>query len=105
MAIGALQMFGGAGVEPDIDERATVDSHIRFMGSVFIAYGWDWYRASSGTPDLGRMRVLGGAMAAGGLSRLITRATLGAPHRFHDALLVTELGVPALVEVMARREE
>ena len=38
-AIGALQLIGGARVEPGMAGDATVDSHVRFMGSVFTGYG------------------------------------------------------------------
>lgn len=84
---------------------ATVDSHVRFMGSAFVAYGLGWVEAaSSPTPNLPRLRVLSGLMALGGASRLVTRATLGRPHRFHDLLLGVELAAPVVVEILGRLE-
>lgn len=83
---------------------ATVDSHVRFMGPVFAGYGLGWLDAvAAPEPDLDRMRRLAGLMAVGGIGRLITRATVGRPHRFHDLLLTVELGAPIVVEVLARR--
>ncbi|KNX39613.1 DUF4345 domain-containing protein [Luteipulveratus halotolerans] len=104
-AIGGVQLLGGTRAEPGMGADATVDSHVRFMGPVFAGYGLGWLDAASGPePDLGRMRVLAGLMALGGVGRLATRATLGRPHRFHDALLAIELAAPVVVEVLARRD-
>ena len=83
---------------------ATVDSHVRFMGPVFAGYGLGWLDAvADREPDLNRMRLLAGLMAAGGVGRLATRATVGRPHRFHDLLLAVELSAPVVVEMLARR--
>lgn len=105
IAIGGVQLVGGVRAEPGMDGDATVDSHVRFMGSVFVAYGLGWLEAASGAePRLDRMRLLAGLMATGGASRLITRATMGRPHRFHDVLLTMELAAPVLVEAASRRD-
>lgn len=104
MAIGGIQLVSGVRGEPGMPGDATVDSHVRFMGPVFAGYGLGWLEAASPEPDLNRMRVLAGLMAAGGVGRLATRATLGRPHRFHDLLLVVELAAPLVVEAVARRE-
>ncbi|MGL5928613.1 MAG: DUF4345 domain-containing protein [Dermatophilaceae bacterium] len=105
MAIGAVQLVGGVSAEPGMSGDATVDSHVRFMGPVFAGYGLGWLDAVTlPEPDLGRMRMLAGLMALGGVGRLATRATLGRPHRFHDLLLAVELAAPVVVEVLARRE-
>ncbi|MFN2562895.1 MAG: DUF4345 domain-containing protein [Jatrophihabitans sp.] len=105
MAIGGVQVLGGVSVEPGMAADATVDSHVRFMGAVFAGYGLGWLDAAGREePDVNRMRVLAGLMAAGGAGRLITRATRGRPHRFHDLLLATELAAPVIVETLHRRE-
>lgn len=106
MAIGGIQLVGGVSGEPGMTGEATVDSHVRFMGPVFAGYGLGWLdaAASSPEPDLGRMRVLAGLLALGGVGRLATRTTLGRPHRFHDLLLVVELAAPVVVEALGRRE-
>lgn len=105
IAIGGVQLVGGVRAEPGMTvEDATVDSHVRFMGAVFAGYGMGWIdAASSAEPDLDRMRALAGLMAAGGMARLATRATMGRPHRFHDVLLGIELAAPVLVEAAGRR--
>ncbi|WP_370616976.1 DUF4345 domain-containing protein [Mumia sp. Pv 4-285] len=105
VGIGALQVVGGVRTEPGMSGDATVDSHVRFMGAAFAGYGVGWLDASADTePDLGRLRLLAGLMALGGLSRLVTRSTFGRPHRFHDALLAVELAAPLAVEAAARRD-
>jgi hypothetical protein len=105
IAIGGIQFVGGARAEPGMPGDATVDSHIRFMGPVFAAYGLGWLdTAAAPEPDLNRMRMLAGLMALGGIGRLATRATLGRPHRFHDLLLSVELAAPVVVEAVGRRE-
>ena len=83
---------------------ATVDSHVRFMGPVFAGYGFAWLDAASPSPDLNRMRLLAALMALGGVGRLVTRATLGRPHPFHDVLLAVELSAPFVIEAVARSE-
>ncbi|AKU18664.1 DUF4345 domain-containing protein [Luteipulveratus mongoliensis] len=104
VGIGALQLLGGVRVEPGMAEDATVDSHVRFMGPMFMGYGLAWLDAGRGPqPDLQRARILAGLMALGGVGRLVTRATIGPPTRLHDGLLAIELVAPAVVETFARR--
>ncbi|WP_082538422.1 MULTISPECIES: DUF4345 family protein [unclassified Pseudonocardia] len=68
-------------------------------------YGLAWLDTTTASePDLGRMRLLAGLMALGGIGRLATRATLGRPHRFHDVLLAVELAAPVAVEAVGQRE-
>ncbi|KAA1426583.1 DUF4345 domain-containing protein [Nocardioides antri] len=105
IAIGGVELVGGVRGEPGMTGDATTDSHVRFMGPVFAGYGLGWLDAAAGPePDLGRMRLLAGLMALGGMGRLATRATMGRPHRFHDLLLCIELAAPAVVEMVGRRE-
>lgn len=105
IAIGGIQLVGGARREPGMIGDATVDSHVRFMGPVFAGYGLAWLDTTTASePDLNRMRLLAGLMALGGIGRLATRATLGRPHRFHDLLLAVELAAPVAVEALGRRE-
>ncbi|MBI3227961.1 MAG: DUF4345 domain-containing protein [Mycolicibacterium cosmeticum] len=103
VAIGGVQLIGGVRAEPGMSADATVDSHIRFMGPVFAGYGLGWLDAVSGpTPDFKRLRTLANLMALGGIGRLVTRATLGRPHRFHELLLGVELAAPVVVVAMGR---
>lgn len=105
MAIGGIQLVGGVRGEPGMTGDATVDSHVRFMGPVFAGYGLAWLDATADDePDLDRLRILAGLMALGGVGRLVTRATQGRPHRFHDVLLAVELAAPVVTEVLGRRE-
>lgn len=103
VAIGGVQLAGGVRGEPGMTGDATVDSHVRFIGPVFAGYGLGWLDAAAAPePDLDRMRLLAGLMAVGGIGRLVTRATVGRPHRFHDLLLAVELAAPIVVEALAR---
>ncbi|WP_420110551.1 DUF4345 domain-containing protein [Pseudactinotalea sp.] len=105
IAIGAVQFLGGVRGEPGMEGEATVDSHVRFMGPVFAGYGLGWLDAAEASePDLSRMRLLAGLMAFGGVGRLVTRATRGRPHRFHDVLLTLELAAPMIVEIAGRSD-
>lgn len=102
VAIGVLQMIGGSRLEAGMgDVSATVDSHVRFMGPMFMGYGVGWLDAAQRN-DTERMELLAALMGAGGCSRLITRATMGRPHRFHDALMAVELFTPVVVELLVR---
>jgi hypothetical protein len=104
VAIGGVELLSGVSVEPGMTGDATRDSYVRFMGAVFAGYGLGWLDAAgSEEPDVNRMRMLAGLMAAGGAGRLITRATRGRPHRFHDLLLAIELAAPLIVETLHRR--
>lgn len=106
MGIGAVQLIGGVRAEPGMaDDDATVDSHVRFMGPVFMGYGLTWLDAGRGPqPNLQRLRLLAGLLALGGAGRIATRATIGPPTRFHDGLLAVELAAPAILEAVARRD-
>lgn len=101
-AMGAFQFLGGVRGEPGMSGNTTTDSHVRFMGPIFIGYSLGWFDAASSEPDLARMRRLAGLMALGGVGRLVARRSGGRPHRLHDVLLAIELGVPVAVEVAAR---
>ncbi len=103
VAIGGLQLVGGARVEPGMAAEPTVDSYVRFMGPMFAGYGLAWLDAASPEPDPATMRRLAGLMALGGVGRLVTRATVGRPHRFHDLLAAVELAAPIVVEALVRR--
>ena len=104
IAIRGIQLVGGTRGEPGMTGDATVDSHVRFMGPMFAGYGLAWLDAAAARePDLDRMRLLAGLMALGGIGRLVTRATLGRPHPFHDLLLAVELAAPIAIEVTRRQ--
>lgn len=103
MVIGGLQLAGGVRGEPGMTGNTTTDSHVRFMGPIFIGYGLGWLDAAAAGPNLARMRLLGGLMALGGAGTLVSRAG-GRPHRLHDFLLAVELGTPLAVEMAARNE-
>ncbi len=62
---------------------ASLDSQERFFGAVFAAYGLLWARAGRATPpDVTTIDILSGAMAAGGVARLVSLRERGRPHPF-----------------------
>ena len=76
-----------------------LDSHFRFLSGFFLAVGIAWY---SCIPDIEtkmeRFRLLATCTFAGGLARLVSLLTVGAPSPGHIAGLCVELlAVPALV--------
>lgn len=76
-----------------------LDSHFRFLSAVLFAIGIGWW---SCIPTIerkaGRLRLLAALTFAGGLARLFSLISVGAPSAGHVAGLVMELGiVPALV--------
>ncbi len=76
-----------------------LDSHFRFLSAVLLAIGIGWW---SCIPHIerkaGRLRLLAALTFVGGLARLLSLASVGAPSFGHLAGLVMELCiVPALI--------
>jgi hypothetical protein len=76
-----------------------LDSHFRFLSGFFLAVGIAWYSCIPGIEiRTERFRLLAACTFAGGLARLISLLTVGAPSFGHIAGLCIELlVVPALV--------
>jgi len=78
---------------------ADLDSHFRFLSGVFLLVGLGFCSCLPGIEQkTGRFRLLAGLVWAGGLARLWSLVTAGAPTLPHLAGLGLELlVVPALV--------
>ena len=76
-----------------------LDSHFRFLSGFFLAVGLAWYSCIPGIETrTDRFRLLAACTFAGGLARLLSLLTVGAPSLGHIAGLCVELlAVPALV--------
>ncbi|MFA6155861.1 DUF4345 domain-containing protein [Mesorhizobium sp.] len=76
-----------------------LDSHFRFLSGFFLAIGIAWYSCIPGIETkTERFRLLAACTFAGGLARLVSLLTVGAPSSGHLAGLCVELlAVPALV--------
>ncbi len=102
--IGGIQLVAGAAAEAGMqDVDATIDSHVRFMGAMFVGYGVSVIAAGR-RDDADMVRLLAGLMGVGGASRLLTRVTRGRPHRFHDALMLVEFATPLVTELAQRKD-
>ncbi|UVK42299.1 DUF4345 domain-containing protein [Mesorhizobium sp. AR07] len=76
-----------------------LDSHFRFLSGFFLAVGLAWYSCIPAIETrTERFRLLAACTFAGGLARLFSLLTVGAPSLGHIAGLSVELlAVPALV--------
>ena len=105
VAISLCHIALGPQVIPgSIPVNATMDSEDRFYAVFFLAYGtailWclkDW------RSKLGEIRLLMLLFFAGGVTRLISIAAVGPPHRFFVAMTVIEFLLPPFVVWLAAR--
>jgi hypothetical protein len=76
-----------------------LDSHFRFLSGFFLVIGLAWYSCiPSIETKTERFRMLAACTFGGGLARLVSLLTVGAPSVGHIAGLCVELlAVPALV--------
>ena len=75
-----------------------VDSHFRYLCGIFFVVGLAFASCVPAIERKGpRFRLLGAMVVAGGLSRLLSLVTVGAPSFGHRFGLVMELGVVPLL--------
>lgn len=81
-----------------------VDSHFRYLTGIFFVVGLAFASCVPSIERKGaRFRLLGAMVIGGGLSRLLSLATLGPPSFGHRFGLVMELGVVPLLLVWQAR--
>ena len=97
-ALGAF-FAGLAGLAAPLGlEHANSDSELRFYSVFFVAYGVAVYYVAQNFEAQHRwLPVLAGLFVLGGLARLLSWVTLGAPHPLFIFLCALELGVPILL--------
>jgi hypothetical protein len=80
---------------------ATMDSELRFYAALWGAYGALLLRAAwSGPRALSQTPWLAAVFFAGGVGRLLSRLSVGAPHPFFTLLMLIELSLPALMVLL-----
>lgn len=99
MAVGPAELRG-VGAHAPVD----LDSHFRYLSGLLFGIGLAYLSCLPRLEAKGqRVRLLGMVVAIGGLARLISLATSGAPGIEHQLALGMELGVaPALALWQAR---
>jgi hypothetical protein len=79
----------------------TMDSELRFYAALWGAYGIVVLRAAWGLPRmLPQAPWLAAIFFAGGVGRVLSRVTVGAPHPFFTLLMVIELSLPVLITLL-----
>jgi len=79
----------------------TMDSELRFYAALWGAYGIVLLRAAWGVPrTLPQAPWLAAIFFAGGVGRVLSRVTVGAPHPFFTLLMVIELSLPVLITLL-----
>lgn len=99
ITLGLLTVTTGAANMPDAGHvSASLDNQVRFFAVWFIASGVLALRAAA-SPEhaTGLVRGLCIALAAGGLARLWSMVTVGAPHPLFVANMAAELLIPAIL--------
>lgn len=83
---------------------ADLDSQFRYVSGIFFALGLAFATCVPGIERKGaRFHLLGLLVVAGGLARLLSWATVGAPSVGHRLGLVMELGVVPLLMLWQAR--
>ena len=88
---------GGAGPAGE-HWPATMDSELRFYAALWGAYGIVALRTAWKLPQtLDQVPWLIGVFFAGGVGRVLSRLSIGAPHPFFTALMAIELVLPLMM--------
>lgn len=105
LTAGSMGVLHGPGWLRGVDAvPADLDSHFRYLSGIFLGVGIGF---ATCVPDIRRkgprLRMLGAFVVLGGLARLFSLVSVGAPSDGHLFGLVMELAVtPALVAWQAR---
>jgi len=75
-----------------------VDSELRFYSVFWIAYGVFVLKAARALPEhIGRAQILLALFLLGGIGRVLSHVTIGAPHALFSVLMWIELALPILL--------
>ena len=99
LATGGISVMRGPGWLGHAPSVPTdLDSQFRYVSGIFFALGLAFVTCVPAIERKGaRFRLLGALVVAGGLSRALSWATVGAPSSGHQLGLVMELGVVPLL--------
>ncbi len=105
LTIGGISILRGPGWLGHAPAIPTdLDSQFRSVSGIFFALGLAFTSCVPGIEHKGaRFRLLGLLVVAGGLARLLSWATIGAPSAGHRLGLVMELGVVPLLMLWQAR--
>lgn len=105
LAIGGISVARGPGWLGHAPVVPTdLDSQFRYVSGIFLALGGGFVTCIPAIERKGaRFRLLGLLVVAGGLSRALSWATVGAPSAGHQLGLVMELGVVPLLMLWQAR--
>ena len=99
-----IDLFGGAKMPITDFDSVNVDSEFRFYSVFWVAYGAFLIQTSRDLSQYGqRVPLLLGLFFLGGLSRLLSYITYGAPHTLFNVLLVIEITVPVILYLLFRK--
>ena len=105
LTIGGEGILRGPGFlgHPPVIPR-DLDSHFRYISGIFFAVGIAFATCIPAIERKGpRFRLLGAFVIVGGLSRLVSLASVGVPSKGHLFGLAMELGVVPLVMLWQAR--
>ena len=105
LSAGSLGVLFGPGWLKGVATVPTdLDSHFRYLSGIFLGVGMGFASCVPAIARKGaRFRLLAGFVILGGLARLLSLASIGAPSTGHMFGLAMELGaVPLLVGWQAR---
>lgn len=99
LATGGISVMRGPGwLGHTVSVPTDLDSQFRYVSGIFFALGLAFVTCIRAIERKGaRFRLLGTLVVAGGLSRALSWAMVGAPSSGHQLGLVMELGVVPLL--------
>jgi hypothetical protein len=98
LAEGVFDALSGWRGPPSAHWPPTMDSELRFYATLWGAYGVVLLRAARGLPrTLPQAPWLAAVFFSGGVGRLISLLTVGAPHPVFTLLMTIELTLPVLM--------
>lgn len=107
LSTGGRSVLFGPGFLRGVDAvPVDLDSHFRYVSGIFLALGVAFATCVPAIERKGaRFRLLGAMVVTGGLARLLSLATVGAPSNGHVFGLAMELGVVPLLMLWQWRVE
>lgn len=98
MAEGVFKIVSGWSGPPSEHWPPTMDSELRFYAALWGAYGILVLRTASRlTQRLHQTPWLAAVCFAGGVGRMLSRVSVGAPHPFFTLLMAIELVLPIVM--------
>jgi Domain of unknown function (DUF4345) len=101
MAEGAFNAISGSRSPMSEHWPPTMDSELRFYAALWGAYGVVLIRAALGLPrSIRQIPGLAVVFFLGGVGRVLSLISLGAPHPFFSLLMIIELSLPLIIGLL-----